>query len=348
MEAFLDSTGHLLDLARSVELDRAANALDIARRYDDPWSAAAAGIDYLHALQGANHAELLTSIQTGHQKAADLRIQAANIHTAFYRLFWNLLYVHTSNFELDQAHATIAAAFQIIRNADPEFVPHTWIDHPRYRLRLPWHSNVVHEWLEPYWDNPCDPPPIPPDPGFLVNIEPYTLPIEWPPAQPLESPVPHTLSAAYFERQTIWPDPFLLAHWQTTQSALENAASPIARYAAAGDREALFSIESTRHLLHTETLLSPAVAIAHNGWEPCEASRDAIAKTAATVQALTGLTFDEALAAPKVRRFLEQNLLPRLTHGYAGISAMAGEPGHLLLRTAALWQESGAGIEFNP
>ena len=186
-EEHLEASGHLLGLARGAALDRAANSLDIARRYDDPWAAAAAGIEYVHAQQGSNHVELLTSIQIGHEHAAALRSQSLEANAAFTRLFLNLLHVHTSNFELGPAYSAIESSFQILRDSDPLFAPQTWLDQPRYHRRLPWHSDLIHEWLEPYWDDAAAPPGIPADPGYLITPPPS--PIEdWPNAEPLEAP----------------------------------------------------------------------------------------------------------------------------------------------------------------
>ena len=338
IEAYLEASGHLIGLARATALDRAANALDIARRYDDPWAAAAAGFEFVHARQGANHVELLTSIQIGHQRAAALRGQSAEIYAAFTRLFLNLLHVHTSNFELGPARAEIESSFQIIRNSDPAFLPHTWLDQPRYRRRLPWHSDLIHQWLEPYWDNgAANPPDIPADPGFLAT--PLTNQTEiWPDAEPLEAPPDTTLADIYLERQREWPDEFLAAFWQAARDAARAAHSPIAQYAIASDCEARFSIEGTSNMLLLTALLAPLRAIANHGWEQTEESRAGIEKANVAVHALTGHTPEEIVALPRVEHFLVHNLRPRLEQGTEGFGALAGEAGFDFLRHAFAWQ----------
>ena len=333
-EAHLEASGHLLGLARAAALDRAANALDIAHCCDDPWAAAAAAIEFVHAQQGANHVELLTSIQIGHERATPLRTQSAEIHAAFTRLFLNLLHVHTSNFELGAACNHIEASFQIIRNADPAFLPRTWLDLPRYRRRLPWHSELIHQWLEPYWDiDAVNPPDIPADPGFLVS--PITAQTEiWPDAEPLDAPPDTTVADIYLKRQHEWPDEFLAAFWQAAREEMLAARSPIAQYAVASDCEARFSIEGTANMLLLTALIAPLRAVANHGWEQTEESRAGIEKANATVHALTGHTPEEIVALPRVEHFLDHNLQPRLEQGTEGFGALAGEAGFDFVRHA--------------
>ena len=203
-EEHLEACGQMIGLARAAALDRAANALDIARRYGDPWSAAASAIEYQFALRGADHAGLYTAISEGAAQAAPLRERASAVHTCFHRLFTNLLHIHTSNFELGPAFAEIDHCFQLLRNSDPAFVPRTWIHQRRYRLRLPWDVELVHEWLEPLWARfPAAPPPIPPDPGPIVQPG-FWGAADWPDAEPLESPADTTLADNYLNQQHNW------------------------------------------------------------------------------------------------------------------------------------------------
>lgn len=51
-EAHLVESRYMLELARAAMLDRAANDYSVALRYDDPWGAAAAGMEYLRAFEG--------------------------------------------------------------------------------------------------------------------------------------------------------------------------------------------------------------------------------------------------------------------------------------------------------
>lgn len=344
-EAHLEAGGHMIGIARAAALDRAANALDIARRYDDPWAAAAAGIEFVHAQQGANHVELLTSIQIGHQRAAALRAQSIEICAAFTRLFLALLHVHTSNYELGPAYAEIESSFQIIRNCDPAFAPITWLDQPRYQRRLPWHADLLHQWLAPYWDDSATPPDIPADPGFLLT--PPANPTEiWPNAEPLDAPPEATIAGIYLERQKEWPDEFLAAHWQASLEAMHAARSPTAQYAVALDREALFSIDSTWNMLSLTALLAPHRAIANHGWEQTEESQAAIEKAIGVTVSLTGLTPAEIWTLPRIQHFLDHNLQPRLEHGTEGFGALAGEAGFDLVRHAITWHSINGHIEF--
>jgi hypothetical protein len=344
-EEHLSASGYMIGLARGAALDRAANALDIARRYDDPWAAAAAGIEFVHAQQGSDHVELLTSIQAGHERAGALRTQSIEIHAAFLRLFLNLLHVHTSNYQLDAAYLEIEASFQILRNSDPAFVPHTWLDLPRYRRRLPWQADLLHEWLAPYWDDAASPPYLPADPGaFPPPLRPGG---EWPDAEPLDARPDTSLADAFLERQQVWPDEALAAHWQETRDAMLAARSPIAQYAVASDREALFSIESTRHMLWLNGMLAPLRAIANQGWEESEDSRAGVEKAEATIHALTGYTPAEIFNLPRIWHFVVNNLEPRLNEGTEGFGAMAGEGGFDLVRHARIWLEAKGAIDFD-
>jgi len=337
-EAHLEASGHLIGIARATALDRAVNALDIARRHDDPWTAAAAGIEFVQARQGSNHVELYTNIQRAHERSAPLRAQANEINGAFTRLFLNLLHIHTSNFELHNAYAEVASSFQIIRNSDPAFRPYTWLDQPRYRRRLPWPTDLLHDWLAPCWDDCANPPELPADPGFIF-AEPTIAVEDWPDAQPLEAAPDLTIAGMYLQRQSEWPDEFLAAFWQDARKEMLAARSPIAQEAIATEWAARFSAESTANLLALTALLAPFRAIAIHGWEQTEESLAGIEKANATIQALTGHAPDEIAALPRVQHFLTNNLYPRLEHGTSGFGAFAGEAGFDFVKHAALWQE---------
>lgn len=343
-EAHLEASGHMIGLARATALDRAANAFLIARQSDDPWTAAAAAIEFEHAQRGSTHVELYTNIQYGHQLAAPLRARAAQVKNSFYRLFINLLHVHTSNFELEDAYSAIGTAFGLLRASDPAFLRTDWYEEPRYNSRLPWTSGAMHEWLEPYWDEyPSTAPAIPsihlPEPGAWGTVH-------WPDAEPLESPRTTTVSDLYIERQSEWPDEFLAAHWHETRDALLAARSPIAQEAVATERDELFSIESTRHQLYLSALLAPLRAIANNGWERTDESREGLEKAVDTTRALTGMTPVQILASPRIRHFLAHNLEPRLEQGTEGFGALAGEAGFDLLRHACTWLAVAGTIDF--
>lgn len=338
-EQHLEASGYMIGLARAEALDRAANEIDIAVRHDDPWIAAAAGIDYVHAQKGASHVELYTSIQEGHQRAAPLRAQSAEIHAAFTRLFLNLLHVHTSNFELGPAYAEIDSSFRILRNNDPAFLPDSWLDPPRYSLRLPWRNGLLHEWLAPYWDMASAPPPIPPAPSFLLPPLPACS-AGWPSALPLDTPPDTTLADVYLHRQAEWPDDALASHWRITRALLLAASSPIAQQAVSVERHASFSVLATRNMLALSALLAPSRATANHGWEQTEESLAGIGKANVTIKKLTGQSPEQIHDSPRVQHFLTHNLAPRLIHGCEGFGALAGEAGFDLLRHASAWQSA--------
>ncbi len=345
-EEHLRASGDMIGLARGEALDRAANALDIARRYGDPWGAAAAAIEFAHAQSGANHLELLCAIQTGHQIAGELRTVSAAVQSAIARLFSGLLIVHTSNFDTGAAYMDIDAAFALLRRSDPCFQPHTWLDHPRYRLRLPWNVPLLHQWLEPYWDHyPLTAPDLPVDPGPLPPPAPDQG-LVWPPADLPGTPADTTVAGVYLRRQAEWPDEFLAAFWTETRDLALECASSIAQYAVANDREARFAIEGCRNMLHLSALLAPLRAAVNHGWEQSQESREGLEKAVATTCALTGYSPAELLLLPRVRHFLENNLQPRLERGTDGFGAMAGEAGFDLVRHALSMQLVKGHVEF--
>ena len=344
-EEHLERGGYMIGPARGAALDRAANALDIARRHDDPWSAAAAGIEFVHAQQGNDHVELLTSSQLGHERAVALRTQAHEVHGAFLQLFLNLLHVHTSNYELDARYAAIQASFEILRNNDPAFVPYTWLEQPRYRSRLPWESDLLHEWLAPYWDDAANPSDIPADPGELPEAE-YGSG-EWPEAEPLESAADTAIADAYLERQMVWPDEALAAFWRAAKEAMPASGSPVARYAVASEWEARFSISAVRNMLYLNGMLAPLRAIANHGWQGTEESRAGIDKAAVTTRALTGYEPEEIFALPRIWHFVVNNLERRLNEGTEGFGAMAGEGGFDLVRHSQMWLATKGSIDFD-
>ncbi|MBI2689433.1 MAG: hypothetical protein HYX27_24260 [Acidobacteria bacterium] len=345
-EEHLAASGDMIGIARAAALDRAANALDIARRYDDPWSAAAAGIEYVHAQQGEDHAALYTSIVIGHERAGEFRSTSLAIRGSFRSLLTNLLHIHTSNFELETAYAGAAHAFQVLRNSDPAFAPSVWLDQPRYRARVPWNADLVHQWLEPYWDAfPANAPAIPTDPGFLIDHG-ESEPHDWPLVEPLPNPPATGLADAYIERQQHWPDSVLAAFWTKERNRLQEAGSSVAQYAIAQECEMSFSVEATRHFLEYSAHLAPLRAKANHAWEGTEASRDGLEKALAVSFALTGLTYEEILATPRIRDFIENNLNPRLQQGSEGFGAMDGEAGFDLLRHCYPWQAVRGFVDF--
>lgn len=345
-EEHLEKSGNLLGILRAAEQDRAANLLDVALRHDDPWAAAAARLQYHHASQGANHAELYAHLQRGHERAARLLAISAGIHASFLRLLLNLLYVHSSNYETGPAYAAAAAAFQFLRANDPLWTPATWRAQPRYARRLPWHSSRIDEWMAPYFGQPAPPAPALPE-GHRIAIDPGDWgAVEWPGASPLVSPADTAIADGYLARQTEWPDAFLEQHWRTTREALLAAGTPIAQHAVLAARQALFSEESARHLLELTAVLAPLRAAANHGWAATAASREGLAKAVDTAHALTGLDSAAILALPFIQHFLRDNLKPFLARGADGFGALDGEAGFDLAKHAAACLQIAGHIDF--
>lgn len=348
-EAHLEASGHLIGIARAGAMDRAANAFETARRYDDPWAAAASAIEYSYAQRGANHAELFTNIQLGHQRAAPLRERSAEVHGAFAGLFLSLLHAQTSHVDLDQVHANIEGAFGILRRSDPAFDQPTWFDQPRYRRRMPWLVDAVQQWLAPYWSRiPSSASALPPGPDPVLP-PPYasTSDDDWPAdADPLDAPPDTSVADRYLSRQRDWPDPVLAAHWQTTRDALSEAGSPVAQEAISLDRQALFEIESTHNMLTLGALLAPMRAIAHDAWEKTPGSRTSVGRAWTAAAELTGMTREQILTHPRVRQMIERNIPPYLSRGCEGVGALNGEGGFDLLRHAVLWHLTSGPVRF--
>lgn len=345
-EEHLEKSGHLLGIFRAAELDRAANLLDVALRHDDPWAAAAARLQYHHAGQGASHAEFYAHLQRGHERAARLSAISAGVQTSFLRLFLNLLYVHSSNYETGPAYAAAAAAFQYLRANDPHWTPASWRDQPRCASRFPWSSPRIDGWLEPYWSQPAPPAPALPE-GHRVELALGEWgAVSWPVAAPLESPIDTAMADCYLVRQAEWPDAFLERHWRATRDALLAAGTPIAQHAILAERQALFSAESARHVLDLTVLLTPLRAAANHGWENTTASREGLAKAIDTARAITGMEPAAILALPRVQDFLERNLHPFLKRGPEGFGALDGEAGFDLAKHAATCLQTTGHIDF--
>ena len=108
-EEYLAASGDLLELARAAMLDRAANEVAVAKRYDDPWGAAASGTEYLRALEGEDHDSLLTNHLAVKAETGPLRAKGVDMMTAFGRLFENLLLAKTACVETAAAWAEAEA-----------------------------------------------------------------------------------------------------------------------------------------------------------------------------------------------------------------------------------------------
>lgn len=346
IDEYMAASGDLIGLARATALDRAANAHAIALRNDNPWSAAAAALEYQSALRGNSHAELYAGIGEGHLRAVELRAISLEVFATFSRLLHNLIYLHTSNYEIEPIPSVIRSSVFTLCRLDPAFSPGTWHTQSRYRRRLPWPADPIHEWLRPYW------PEHPPAPALPSNIGVAPVAVQWgtvswPDVEPLEAPPPVSLAQSYEERQSLWPDPFLAAHWRETHCRLAAACSPIARYAVAGEREALWSVDSTRHTLEWAVLLAPLRATANHGWQADATSLSAVSKADQVLRTLTGRTRAELLQSNEIQAFLANNLLPQLANP-SELGAFDGEAGFDLLRHAHLWRGAGGQVEFLP
>lgn len=344
LEDYLRASGNLIGLARATALDRAANAHAIALRTGDPWAAAAAVIEYQCAQRGDTHAGLYANITEGHAPAVELRAISAEVFTTFSRLLHNLILFHTSNYEIEPIPSAIRNAVAVLSHLDPAFTQETWLSQPRYSRRLPWQAGKLQEWLQPFWPSQSVATALPAIAGLSPAVVQWGA-VSWPEVEPLDVPPPVSLAGAYIDRQALWPHPLLADHWRETQRQLAEACSPIARYAVAGQREALWNIESARHTLEWAILLAPLRAIANHGWQREESSRAAIDKALATLHAFTGHTLATLLSSPQIQSFLDNNLFPHLANP-TELGAMDGEAGFDLLRHARLWRDAGGVVEF--
>lgn len=341
VERYLKSSGDLLELTRAGSLDRASNLVRIAGTYDDPWLAAAARLEYVHACEGNDHAAMHAAILRGQDAASSLRLESCEIGTSIDRLFQSLLRFHTSPLERDLSWNMASTAFRFLRSHDPAFCVRTWIEQPRYRLRLPWTSKTPHEWLEGLWfdESPSYPHPLA---DFELAQSRWISRLRGGgglrrPVARLELVETPCMAEAYIERQSIWPDPVLARHARQTRLAMQSAATTIAREAIAEDRNLNFQIEATWNSLLLSTLLAPFRAIAmreRNGNE--------------TVHSLTGCRPRAIAKIPIVKRHLERNFWPRLAKDEELIGAMLGEAGADLLQHALTWQREAGPVDFEP
>lgn len=354
IDHYLSQSADLLELARAGLLDRAANSLASAKRYDDPWIAAAAGIEYQAALEGACHAELYTCLLAGQQAAAPLRALSAQVLNCFERMFLSLLHVHTSHLDQPEAHLDIRLNLEQLCAADPHFVAALWIQKPRYRLRLPWPEAPLHDWLRPLW------PAVPAsarlnleDPS--VRIEALlarwkaglqNMSVEWPAAVPLEMPASHGMEETFLERQKIWPDPLLARHWLESRDAITSATTPIGLEAICEERQSRFRIEAIWNTLWLSGLLAPMLAAIGNAKLKDRESAAALIKASATTRALSGLGPKALLSLPRLQYFIRHNLLPNLSGSPDSLGALSGEAGFDLLRELRNGHDAADQLDF--
>ena len=323
IEQYLKASGDLLELARAGALDRAANLSRIATTYDDPWLAAAAGIEYLHAFEGKDHLEMHTAILRGKNAGSSLREKSSVVGTSIDRLFQCLLRFHTSHLERDSNWLAVQSCFASLRSIDPAFCVRDWIDQPRYRLRLPWTSNTPHDWLDGLWSGdesyaPCLPSDRSSEFGLAHSRWVSRLrsgAAVWHLAKPLELIQAPCVADIYLERQAIWVDPLLARHAKVTKLAMQSATTTISREAIAEDRSLSFQIEATWNSLLLSTLLAPFRAIATHGCSRDAESQDAMVRAIQCAFSLTGCGPRAIAQIPFVERHLAHNFWPRLGNG---------------------------------
>lgn len=354
IDHYLAQSRNLLELARASLLDRAANSLSNAHRYDDPWIAAATGIEYLAALKGENHVELYTHLLAGQQAAAPLRVHSALVQSHFQRLFLGLLHIHTSHQNREEVQLAVGLDFNQLCSADPLFVVEDWISRPRYRLRLPWPEAPLHDWLHPLWAAaPTQAQQLPADPGAILDaararwqsgIRSHNG--KWPAADPLEIPSAQFLKNKQIERQQAWPDALLARHWIAAHDAIASATTGIGLEAICEDQQSRFQIEAIWNSLWLSGLLAPLRAAATHAWANDLDSAAALEKASATTYRLTGYGPHALLCSPRVQSFIAQNLMPNLRGSLDSLGAASGEAGFDLIREARLWHRLAAPISF--
>ncbi len=346
---YLAKSLDILELARAGALDRAFNLAQIADRYDDPWLASGARIEYLHAAEGEDHVALQAAILNGQAAATLLRQQSTAVSTSIDRLFAGLLKFHTSHLDADALLLEIKVCIETLMRLDPEF-----FDHPRYRRRLPWPWDTPRQWLSGLRASDAEELPSLPASHLLeVNfahsrwLDRLSARISFSPVcSPLALAKSPSFADIYLERQSVWPDPDLARLAQEAKIAIDSASTPIAREAITEDCRTRFQIESTRNSLLLSSLIAPLRAIATHGWMRDDQSQAAISKASHTVFALTGYRPEEIAQLPRVKHHLEHNLWPRLEMDNEGLGAMQGEAGFDLLQHALAWQEVGGRVAF--
>ncbi len=350
VEQYLKSSGDLLELTRASSLDRASNLVRIAETYDDPWLAAAARLEYVHACEGKDHAAMYAAILRGQEAAASLRVESCEIGTSIDRLFQSLLRFHTSSVERELNWNAALTAFRFLRSHDPAFCIHRWIEQPRYRLRLPWTTNTPHEWLEGLWFDaaPSYPQPLA---DFEVAHSRWVARLRGGgavrrPVAPLEVLEVPCIADIYLDRQAVWADPVLARHAGQTKRAIQSATTAIGREAVAEDRNLNFQIEASWNSLLLSTLLAPYCAIATHGCLRDAESHAAILQAMRCTHSLVGCGARDIATIPLVARHLENNFWPRLRAGETFAGALQGEAGLDLLQQSLAWQQLPGRVSF--
>lgn len=354
-EEYLAASGDLLELARAAMLDRAANEVAVAKRYDDPWGAAASGTEYLRALEGEDHDSLLTNHLAVKAETGPLRAKGVDMMTAFGRLFENLLLAKTACVETAAAWAEATAYWHELRAGDPLFAEGTWLAQPRYRTRLPWTSSAPGEWIAKYWQFESGVPmAIPEDPGpaMAAAEEKWrermgSYEVAWPEVGPWPVMIAMPMVEEYARRQQQWPDGLVARHWEESGRVLSAAGTAIAFEALAQEREARWKVDATWNGLCLSAVLAPLRAAATVGCFGAGIAGEGLMAAAATVHSLVGYGPRALLELPRVRDFMERNLRPRLTGGCEGLGAWRGEPGFDLVRHATGWWAASGALDWD-
>ncbi len=353
--AYLAESRDLLELARAAMLDRAANEVAVARRYDDPWGAAAGGVEYLRAFDGEDHAALMANHLAAQDEAGKLRAHGEQMMAAFGRLFENLLLAKTGSVEAGVAWAEATAYWHELRAGDPLFAEHTWLAQPRYRSRLPWTSAAPGEWIAPYWQLESGVPmAIPEDPAVAMagaevawreRMGSYM--VTWPAAEPWPVMIAMPMVEEYARRQREWPDDLVARHWEETGRSLERAGTTIALSALAAEREARWKVDATWNGLCLSAVLAPPRAAATVGCFGEEMAGEGLVEAGATVYGLIGYGPRALLELPRVKDFMERNLGPRLAGGCEGFGAWRGEAGFDFVRHAMGWWAASGAMDWD-
>ena len=354
-EEYLAESRDLLELARASILDRAANDYVVARRYDDPWGAAAAGAEYLGAFEGEDHAGLMAKHWAVKSETEPMRAHGENMMTAFGRLFENLLLAKTACVETAAAWAEATVYWHELRAGDPLFAEATWLAQPRYRSRLPWTSAAPGEWIANFWQLESGVPGvIPEDPGPAMAAAEATwrkgmgsYDVTWPEAVPWPVTIAMPMVAEYARRQQEWPDGLVARHWEETGRILRGAGTVIALCALAQEREARWKVDSTWNGLCMAAVLAPLRAAATVGGFGEEVAGEGLVAAATTVYDLIGYGPRALLELPRVKDFMQRNLGPRLAGGCEGFGSWRGEAGFDFVRHAMGWWAASGAMDWD-
>lgn len=347
IEQFLEATSDLLEIARGASLDRAWNLRESALMHDDPWLAQSAAMEYRHALLGGSHAEFYVAVQQGQAEGARFRERSGQVSSCIKRLLHCLVLLRSSSTASVEYELEVRYCVAELVSMDPVFRPRGWLDHKRYRWRVPWSTDALHLWLEEFW-----PEDVPvglelPDTGIEQDRERWLACLgrfdgRWPQPPPLKIPVCQGIYEALLDRQQVWPNSWLARHALEASAAIAGATTSIARESISVDRALKFDMDATWNQVLLSSLLAPLRAAAMESLTGVEELSLAIEAS----QALTGLCAHDLLRLPAVQAFLKNNLEPHLETGLEGLSAFDGEAGFDLLQAAVVLKQASRTFDF--